>query len=121
MISEIRYLLFQEQDVLRALIEYRKSKNQPLPTGSIAKFKIQRKQPMSCTLSIHEDEAGRKADIIFTNDVMRAALISYCMYKKIPLPVRAEKELQVFGDRIGLLVSLNLTDAETEALRRRAG
>ena len=59
MISEVRYLLFQEQDVLRALIEYKKSRNQALPTGSIAEFKIHRKQPIFCTLSIHEDEGGK--------------------------------------------------------------
>jgi hypothetical protein len=37
------------------------------------------------------------------------------------LPVRAEKDLQVFGKRIGMLISLNLTEAENDALRRRVG
>ncbi len=118
MISEVRYLLFQDQDVLKALIEYRRSRNQPLPIGFVDAFKIQRKQPMTCTLSIHEDGAGKKADIIFTNDVMRAALISYCMHKKVPLPARAEKKLCLFGERVGLLVSLNLSEEETETLRQ---
>jgi hypothetical protein len=121
MISEVRYLLFDEQDLLRAMIEYRKSRNQPLPTGTISEFKIQRAQPVTCILSVDEDQAGKKTDIIFTNDVIRAALISYCLYKKVPLPARAEKNLQVFGKRIGMLVSLNLTEAENDALRRRAG
>lgn len=121
MISEVRYLLFEEQDLLRAMIEYRKSRNQPLPTGTIAEFKIQRKQPVTCTLSIHEDQAGKKTEIIFTNDVMRAALISYCIHKKVPLPIRAGKDLQVFGKRIGMLISLNLTEAENDALRHRVG
>ena len=121
MISEVRYLLFDEQDLLRAMIEYRKSRNQPLPTGTIADFKIQRKQPVTCTLSMHEDQAGKKTDIIFTSDVMHAALISYSLYKKIPLPVKAEKDLQVFGERVGLLISLNLTEVENDALRRRVG
>lgn len=121
MISEVRYLLFGEQDLLRAMIEYRKSRNQPLPAGTIAEFKIQRKHPVTCTVSIHGDKAGKKTDIIFTNDVMCAALISYCRYKRIPLPVKAEKELQVFGERVGMLISLNLTEAENDALRRRVG
>ena len=69
-------------------------------------------------MSIHEDGAGKKADIIFTNDVMRAALISYCMHKKVPLPARAEKNLRLFGERVGLLVSLNLSEEETETLRQ---
>ncbi len=121
MISEVRYLLFDEQDLLRAMIEYRKARNQPLPTGAISEFKIQREQPVTCTLSVLEDRAGKKTDIIFTNDVMRAALISYCLYKNVPLPVKAEKDLQVFGKRIGMLISLNLTEAENDALRRRVG
>ncbi len=121
MISEVRYLLFDEQDLLRAMIEYRKSRNQPLPTGTISEFKIQRTEPVTCILSVHEDQAHKKTDIIFTNDVMRAALISYCLYKKVPLPAKASKELQVFGKRIGMVISLNLTEAENDALRRRVG
>ncbi len=121
MISEVRYLLFDEQDLLRAMIEYRKLRNQPLPAGTISEFKIQRKQPVTCTLSIREDQAGKKTEIIFTNELMRAALISYCRYKKVPLPVKAEKDLQVFGRRIGMLISLNLTEVENDALRRRVG
>ena len=121
MISEVRYLLFDEQDLLRALIEYRKARNQPLPVGTIAEFKIQRKEPVTCTLSMHEDQAGKRTDIIFTNDIIRAALIAYCMYKNVPLPVKAEKDLQVFGGRVGMLISLNLTEVENDALRRRVG
>jgi hypothetical protein len=121
MISEVRYLLFDEQDLLRAMIEYRKTRNQPLPAGTIADFKIQRQQPVTCILSVYEDQASKKTDIIFTSEVMHAALISYCLYKKIPLPVKAEKDLQVFGDRVGLLVSLNLTEVENDALRCRVG
>ena len=121
MISEVRYLLFDEHDLLRAMIDYRKSRNQPLPTGSIAEFKIQREQPVTCTLTMQEDRAGRKTEVIFANDAMRAALISYCMYKKVPLPVKADKDLQVFGKRIGMLISLNLTEAENDALRSRVG
>ena len=121
MISEVRYLLFDEQDLLRAMIEYRKARNQPLPVGTITEFKIQRKEQVTCTLSMHEDKAGKKTDIIFTNDIIRAALIAYCRYKKVPLPVTAQKDLQVFGERVGMLISLNLTEVENDALRRRVG
>ena len=94
MISEVRYLLFNEHEILRALIEYKKPRNQALPTGTIADFKIHRKQPIICTLSIHEDEGGKHAEIIFTNDIVRAALVSYCIFKKVPLPAKAEKDLR---------------------------
>jgi len=70
---------------------------------------------------MQDGPAGKRTDIIFTNDAMCAALISYCMYKNVPLPVRADKDLQVIGNRIGMLISLNLTEAENDALRRRVG
>ncbi len=121
MISEVRYLLFDEQDLLRAMIDYRKVRNQPLPAGSISEFKIQRKQPVTCTLTLQEDQAGHTTDVIFTNNDMRAALVSYCIDKKVPMPAKADKDLQVFGKRIGMLISLNLTESENDALRRRVG
>ncbi len=56
MITEIRYLLFQDEDLLRAMVEYRKKKNQSLPAGSIVEFKIERDHPLSCAVKIYSEK-----------------------------------------------------------------
>lgn len=122
MITEIRHLLFQNDDLMRALIEYRKNRGEPLPPGSIIGIEIEAdQQEISCVLKIHSDKTDEKIELEFEHEEIREALITYCLYKKIPLPAKVYKDLQTFGDRIGLFISLNLSDGEIKHLQRRSG
>ena len=121
MITEIRHILFQDEDLLRATVEYRKKRNQPLPAGSIVEFKIERDHPMSCTVKIYSEKDGDTIDVLFDQEEMRSALVAYCMYKRIPMPAGVKKDLQMFGDRVGLFFALNTSREEMDVLRRVAG
>ncbi len=122
MITEIRHLLFQDDDLIRALIEYKKKRNEPLPPGSITSFKTEEKQQIiRCILKIYSDKCNEKIDFSFEHEEIRQALIMYCLYKKIPLPAKVRKDLQMFGDRVGLFLSLNLSHGEIKHLQRLAG
>ena len=122
MITEIRRLLFQNDDVIRALVEYKKKINEPLPSGGIIRFKIEvNQQIIRCTLKISSDKLDEKIDCNFAHEEIRDALVMYCMHKKIPLPARAQKDLHMFGDRVGLFIGLNLSHGEIKHLQRLAG
>ncbi len=122
MITEIRHLLFQNEDLIRALIEYKKRRNEPLPPGSIIDFKIEgNQQIIRCILKIYSDKCGEKIDFSFEHEEIRAALVMYCLHKKIPLPAKIRKDLRMFGDRVGLFIALNLSHGELKHLQRLAG
>ena len=122
MITEIRHLLFQDDDLIRALIEYKKKRNEPMPPGSIIGFKIEGNQHnIRCILQIYSDKCGEKLDFCFEHEETREALIMYCLYKKIPLPAKIRKDLRMFGDRVGLFIALNLSHGEIKHLQRLAG
>ncbi len=122
MITEIRHLLFQDDDLIRALVEYKKKRNEPLPPGSIIGFKIEvNQQIIRCILKIYSDNCGEKIDFSFEHEEIREALIMYCLYRKIPLPAKIKKNLRMFGDRVGLFISLNLSHGEIKHLQRLAG
>ncbi len=122
MITEIRHLLFQNEDLMRALIEYKKKRNEPLPPGNIIDFKIEgNQQIIRCILKIYSDKCGETIDFSFEHEEIREALIMYCLYKKIPLPAKIQKDLRMFGDRVGLFIALNLSHGEIKHLQRLAG
>ena len=122
MITEIRHLLFQDDDLIRALVEYKKKRNESLPPGSIIGFKIEgNQQIIRCILKIYSDNCGEKIDFSFEHEEIREALIMYCLYKKIPLPAKIQKDLRMFGDRVGLFIALNLSHGEIKHLQRLAG
>ena len=122
MITEIRHILFQNEDLIRALVEYKKKKNDPLPPGSIIDFKIESNQQIiRCILKIYSDKCGEKIDFNFEHEEIRDALVMFCLYKKIPLPAKVRKDLRMFGDRVGLFIGLNLSHGEIKHLQRLAG
>ena len=122
MIAEIRHLLFQDDDLIRALVEYKKKRNEPLPPGSIIGFKTEvDQQIIRCILKICPDKCDEKIDFSFEHEEIREALIMYCLYKKIPLPAKVRKNLRMFGDRVGLFIALNLSHGEIKHLQRLAG
>ncbi len=122
MITEIRHILFQNEDLIRALVEYKKKKNDPLPPGSIIDFKIESNQQIiRCILKIYSDKCGEKIDFNFEHEEIRDALVMFCLYKKIPLPAKVQKDLRMFGDRVGLFIGLNLSHGEIKHLQRLAG
>ena len=119
MITEIRHLLFQDDDLIRALIEYKKKRNEPMPPGSIIGFRIEvNQQNIRCILKIYSDKCGEEIDFSFDHEETREALIMYCLHKKIPLPAKIRKDLRMFGDRVGLFIALNLSHGEIKHLQR---
>ncbi len=122
MITEIRHLLFQDDDLIRALVEYKKKRNESLPPGSIIGFKIDgNQQIIRCILKIYSDKCGETIDFSFEHEEIREALITYCLYRNIPLPSKIYKYLRMFDDRVALFISLNLSHGEIKQLQRLAG
>ena len=122
MITEIRHLLFQDDDLIRALVEYKKKRNESLPTGSIIGFKIEENQQIiRCILKIYSEKCDEKIDFRFEHEEIREALITYCLYRNIPLPSKIYKYLRMFDDRVALFISLNLSHGEIKQLQRLAG
>ena len=122
MITEIRHLLFQTTDLIRALVEYKKKKSECLPPGSISDFRIKRNQGLiHCVLKINLDKSGKKVHFYFEHEEIREALIMYCLYRRVPLPANTNKDLGMFGDRVGLYFSLNLSNEEIKQLQALAG
>ena len=121
MITEIRHLLFQDDDLIRALVVYKQKRNESLPPGSIIGFKVEENQQIiRCILKIGSDKCDGKVNFSFEHEEIREALILYCLYKKIPLPAKIQKDLRMFGDRVGLFLALNLSHGGIKHLQRLA-
>ena len=115
MVTETRHLIFQNHEVHRALADFQKHRGDPLPPGTIAGITLGRTPKIHCILEWDADEASERQSRLFQADELGAALIRYCIGKKIPLPAKSPKVLQIFNGQIGLVISINLSE---DALRR---
>ena len=102
MTTEIRQIAFQPAEVCAALQDYRRRRNEPLPAGSIANVDFGTGPDIVVTLTIENDSTGARHEVAFTTEIVAAALILFCINRKIPLPATAQKKVQRIGDSIGL-------------------
>ena len=120
MASEIRHVLFRPAEVVQAVAEYHKRMQQPLPSGSILSCRTECKDPggvVRFVMTLVPDERSRKGtdkaappapiEVAVEGPSLAAALIVHCQTLRIPLPAKADKSLQLFGDRICLIATIN--------------
>ena len=115
--GEVRYIIFSEVEVLSALTEYRRRRSQPLPSSEDVEVTIRDKPKILVTLAIVPEGKQMPLEFVFEGEELAAALIMYCIGRKIPLPATgASKTIQLFGDSITLQILKNIPQQQIEAL-----
>jgi hypothetical protein len=100
---EMRQIMFRAPEIMTAITEYHRRRDIALPHGTAVGCKVT-DEPLAVTLSIQADN-GTISEITANPEVLAAALILYCINRKIPLPAEADKRLQKVGsDGVALIV-----------------
>ena len=107
--TEMRHIVFTPNEVLRSITQYRHRRREPLPAGTISNLKIEERPDVHVVLYITGDAQGKKAEeVVFQGAELAAALVMFCIERKIPLPAaRAKKTLRVFDKQLGLEVAID--------------
>ena len=115
--AEIRLIIFNEVEVVTALTEFRKRRREPLPSSQDVAVTLRDKPRILVTLAIVPEGKKMPLEIVFEGEELAAALIMYCIDRKIPLPATGvSKTIQLFGDNIALQILKNIPQRQMEAL-----
>lgn len=104
--TEIRNIIFTTNEVLFAVKDFRQRKKDPLPSGSVLDCVILEKPNIHAMIDMACDPDGHKLTLTFESEELAAALILFCINRKIPLPADAIKILQLFDGELGLVVTI---------------
>ena len=109
--SEFRRLLFSKQEVVEALTAHSARLNKPLPAGSVIKCELIAEPEFAVQLTVQNNyegraDTGKRYEVSLAAPVVGAALLQFCIEKKIPMPKSAKKALQITGD--GLVMTITL-------------
>ena len=105
---EMRHIVFTSNEVLRSITQYRHRRREPLPAGTISNLRIVEKPDVHVVLSITGDTSKTADELVFQGAELAAALVMFCIERKIPLPAaRAKKTLRVFDKQLGLEVAID--------------
>lgn len=115
--GEVRLIIFSELEVLSALTEYRRRRSQPLPSNEEIKLIIRDKPRILVTLAIAPEGKQIPLEVVFEGEELAAALIMYCIGRKIPLPATGvSKSIQLVGDSIALQILKDVSKEQMEAM-----
>ncbi len=103
-------MVFSEQEVMAAVVERRKKLRETLTDGPVQRISYQSDKGVSITL--HGINAqGEENAIVIQDTEVSAALVNFCMSRKIPMPVDSDKHLQVINDGLTLMITMRFNKA----------
>ncbi len=115
---EMRSISFSEQEAIRAVIELMQRQRQPLPKGRVLRLEL-REDPVGASLVV-EDDYGAVSHVQRNAAELTASLVSYCIDRRIRLPNRGRKFVEVIGGAVNLLLYLDEVPAGRSLTRPRA-
>ncbi len=105
--EEIRKILFSEEEVQAAVVDYCLRSKIRLPNKNIDELEV-RADPEAMVVLKYVDIGSEEAtEVELSRDQVAAALIRYCSNIKVPLPHSAQKVLQPGDDGISLLINID--------------
>ena len=110
MSAEFRHIFFNDSELLRIVSGYHREQVHRLPAGSVLDLKVAGEDLPRVEGRIAPDKGGDTVEFVLQGEDLKSAVISYCIKDNIPLPQRgAKKRLQVFGGRLALIITINVT------------
>jgi hypothetical protein len=123
---ELRCIVFTERELIGAVIARRRKRNEELPQGTVESVKFNTGEMIETVMEV-KDDYGKVTSLVLSEQEVAAAMIAFCMGRKIPLPVEAEKTLHVIKDAATLIITMNfnktprLVSTSPEKKVRRVG
>jgi hypothetical protein len=100
--QEFRYVLFTSEELSAALVYDLRACRRTVPPGFVKSIVLEDGVTISATLMCVMDN-GCDMPIRFEHHEVLRALVVYCGHRKIPLPAKAVKSLEIRRNRIALV------------------
>ncbi len=103
---EIRYIIFTDEEVERAVIALLTKVHRQFDPRHVRATTISHASDgtLVCIVSLHADSPYQRLEVS-APDLMSAMLL-YCRERNIPLPVRADKHLEITGSGFSLVATI---------------
>jgi len=107
--TEFRRITFSDSELTEAIDRFAKATRYPMPPGKITECRIETKVGLALVVTVNHMAEGSVNTVRFDQPSLAAALIRFCIEKKIPIPKSAEKSVEAHGNLISLILRLGGT------------
>ncbi len=104
--SEFRRVMFTNNEVIEAIHDYNEISQDKLPPGIILTCTPVSQAEVAVRLEMVDQRSDETHVVELSPEVLGAALLSYCMKHRIPMPKSATKSIQIHGNEVSLNVEI---------------
>ena len=106
--KEFRCIIFTEHEVLTAIVERRRRAREKLPIGTILDVTYNDANRANVFTNIRIVDDYSKVEVVTVQPAeTAAALVEYCLNRKIPMPSGSKKWLELIGADLTLLMTFD--------------
>lgn len=104
--QERRDILFTENEVKVALMQFSARKGYNFKIENIRSFEIKTGDALAIEMTVFDAKENRTGDVKYSYQEIAAAMMAYCMFLKIPLPKAGRKSVQIKNGELYLIIGL---------------
>ena len=106
--KEFRCIIFNEHETLTAVVERRRRAREKMPIGTILDVTYDNPNRHTVIVNIRiVDDYGKTEMLTVQTAEVAAALVEYCLNRKVPMPSGSKKWLELIGSDLTLLMTFN--------------
>ncbi len=98
--------MFSDIELADAVEHFAKATRYPMPPGKITQCRVDTKVGLALIVTVNHKADGSVNTVRFDQASIAAALIRFCIEKKIPIPKSAEKSVEAVGQAVSLTLRL---------------
>lgn len=110
MIKEQRNLIFTNDDIRDAVIQFNREKKNFLPAGELAAIELGQGERPSLVIRVQVTDRIFENTIELTSEQLAGVLIHFCIRHQIPIPKKARKEIRRLDDGVILRIVIDRTE-----------
>lgn len=103
--SEMRQIIFSNDEAITAIQQLYQRSNRSFPNGHISQVKVSTDSGCQVDCDVLDDN-NISDRITVSGEKLAAALLLYCMTRKIPVPAAAAKTLDIVNGQLALCIRL---------------
>jgi hypothetical protein len=108
--KEINYLVFSNEELSAAITGFRRSQGNPLPGDTVERLTTRKTETsFQVTAWVKTNRSGKVIPVMVDPHEVLSALILFCKSVGIPLALKAHKALDVIGDQVAMLTTVNFS------------
>ncbi len=105
---EFRCIIFSNQELLTALIDFRRKNRLPLPVGTVSNIVFSTEGEAVVTTIMLLDDYNKPSDMRIDATEVAAAVVSYCLDRKTPMAKSYAKKIEIMDGQITLVMTMSV-------------